>query len=106
MHLCRWEINTGKTPPERQPEKQRLKLCGQGSCPTLATILCNPGLSHTAVHPDMGTTQLSDVPEDTHLQKAYTPGFWESLCWELSEGIHTGQGHQEVTRDLSPFCPG
>lgn len=43
-----------KNTPKRQPEKQRLKVCGQGSCPTQAITLCNPGRSHTAAHPDTG----------------------------------------------------
>lgn len=92
MQLCRWEINTGKTPPKRQPEKQRLKLCGQGSCPTLASILCNPGSPtllctltwhHRTVRCTRGHTP--SVPLPSTVPAAHTPGCWESFWWELSE---------------------
>lgn len=103
-----------KTSPQRQPEKQRLKLCGQGSGPTLA-IKPRQDSYTAAVHPDMGTTRLPGFPEDTHLRSLYpqqhqllthqASGSPSVGSWVWVQG-HTGQGHQEVTRDLSPFCLG
>lgn len=84
-----------KTSPQRQPEKQRLKLCGQGSGPTLA-IKPRQDSYTAAVHPDMGTTRLPGFPEDTPPESlpstapvADTPGFWESFCQELGVGAGT-----------------
>lgn len=101
-----------KTSPQRQPEKQRLKLCGQGSGPTLAIILCNPGRIPTLL-----LCTLTWAPHDcqvsqrTHLRSLYpqqhqllthqASGSPSVRSWVWVQG-HTGQGHQEVTRDLSP----
>lgn len=85
-----------KNTPKRQPEKQRLKVCGQGSCPTQAITLCNPGRSHTAAHPDTGPRgHTPSVPLTSAAPVLTLPGFWESLCWGLSEEHHTRAGTPE-----------
>lgn len=92
--------------PPKTTRKTKTKALWSGQRPHPSHYPLQPRQDSymAAVHPDMGTTGLPGVPEDTSrvfpstAPAADTPGFWESFCWELgvgagTHGAGTSRGH-------------